>query len=160
MWNCQDIYRSHFWTNFSMMMLDKRSKVEISELVLNYVPFLIMPLFDPLGRPTVMAGRDHCFCTCPSVPTFQNLAKQNKDKTMFATGKTVGQGEWIIDDTCLVYIIIKFIQIFFGTGFYHPVLRKPFSFHIIFDMLTSCDFGHLVQCQVHGAWLEIIWGLS
>ena len=39
----------------------------------------------------------------PSVPTFQNLAKQNKVKTMFATGKTVGLAEWIIDDTCLVF---------------------------------------------------------
>ena len=58
---------------------------------------------DPLGRPTVY--RDHCFCTChPSVPTFQNLAKQNKAKTMFAIGETVGLAEWIIDDTCLVCI--------------------------------------------------------
>ena len=59
---------------------------------------------DPLGQPTVTAGRDHyCFCTCcPSVPTFQNLAKQNKAKTLFATGETVGLAEWIIDDTCLV----------------------------------------------------------
>ena len=53
---------------------------------------------DPLGRPTVPAGSDHCFRTCcPSVPTFQNLAKQNKfqAKTMFTTGKTVGRAEWI-----------------------------------------------------------------
>ena len=27
---------------------------------------------DPLGRPTVTAGRDHCLCTCrPSVPLFK-----------------------------------------------------------------------------------------
>ena len=40
----------------------------------------------------------------PSVPSFQNLAKQNKFqvKTMFTTGETVGLAEWIIDDTCLV----------------------------------------------------------
>ena len=47
---------------------------------------------DPLGQPTVTAGRDH----------FSNLEKQNKAKTMFATGETVGLAEWIIDDTYLV----------------------------------------------------------
>ena len=41
----------------------------------------------------VTACRNHCF---------QNLAKQNNVKTMFATGETVGLAEWIIDDTCLV----------------------------------------------------------
>ena len=62
-------------------------------------------LVDPLGSPKVTAGRDHCFCTCcPSVPTFQNLAKRNKAKTMFATGETVGLAEWIIDDICLVFL--------------------------------------------------------
>ena len=60
-------------------------------------------VIDPLGRPTVTAGRDHCFCTCrPYVPTFQNLAKQNETKTTFTTSETVGLAEWIIDDTCLV----------------------------------------------------------
>ena len=39
----------------------------------------------------------------PSIPTFQNLAKQNKAKTMFAT---VGLAEWIIVDTCLVILIV------------------------------------------------------
>ena len=34
----------------------------------------------------------------PYVPTFQNQAKQNDVKTMFATGATVGLAEWIIDD--------------------------------------------------------------
>ena len=60
------------------------------------------PCIDPLGRPTVTVGSDHCFfahIVCPSVPTFQNKAK-----TMFATGETVGLAEWIIDDTCLVSI--------------------------------------------------------
>ena len=58
----------------------------------------------------------------PSVPTFQNLAKQNKARTMFATGETVGLAEWIIDDTCLVYSIFNritpawlgIINVFFG----------------------------------------------
>ena len=61
---------------------------------------------DPLGRPTVTVGSDHCFRTCPSVrpsPSFQNLAKQNRfqAKTMFVIGETVGLAEWIIDDICL-----------------------------------------------------------
>ena len=33
------------------------------------------------------------------VRPFQNLAKPNRAKTMFATGETVGLAEWIIDDT-------------------------------------------------------------
>ena len=65
--------------------------------------------FDPRGRPTVPAGSDHYFRTCcpyirhyvAYVPTFQNLAKQNKVQTkiVIATGGTVGLAEWIIDDT-------------------------------------------------------------
>ena len=46
----------------------------------------------------------------PSVHTFQNLAKQNKAKTMFATGETVGLAEWIIDDTCLVNIVNTYFR--------------------------------------------------
>ena len=70
---------------------------------------------DPLVQPIVTAGMDHYFRTCfrpfirPSVPTFKNLAKQNKVKTMFTSGETVGLGEWIIDDTFLVNLIfLKF----------------------------------------------------
>ena len=45
----------------------------------------------------------------PYVPTFRNLAEQNKFqvKTMFTTGEIVGLAEWIIDDTCLVLYIIR-----------------------------------------------------
>ena len=64
---------------------------------------------DPLGRPTLPAGSDHYFRTCfrpsASVPTFQNIAKQNKCrlKIMIAiSGGTVGLAEWIIDDTYLI----------------------------------------------------------
>ena len=32
-----------------------------------------------------------------SVPTFQNLAKQNKFQAMFSTGETVGLADWIVD---------------------------------------------------------------
>ena len=40
----------------------------------------------------------------PSIPTFQNLAKQNKVQAI-ATGGTVGLAEWIIDDS---HILFKF----------------------------------------------------
>ena len=65
------------------------------------IAFLSAALFfDPLGQTTVTAGSDHCFRTCcpsvcpyirPSVPTFQNLAKQNQfqAKTMFTTRETL-----------------------------------------------------------------------
>ena len=61
--------------------------------------------FDPLGRPTIPAGSDHCFATCcpyvrPS-PLYKS-SKTKRQKTMFATGETVGLAEWIIDDTCVV----------------------------------------------------------
>ena len=36
---------------------------------------------DPRGRPTVTTDSDHCFhMWCPSVPTFQNLERQNNFK--------------------------------------------------------------------------------
>ena len=58
---------------------------------------------DPPGRPTVTAGRDHCFCTCRlSVATFQNLAKQSENNVCY--WQDCGLAEWIIDDTCLVEI--------------------------------------------------------
>ena len=51
-----------------------------------------------------MAGSDHYFRTwclsfLPSVPTFQNLAKQTNSQVriVIATGGTVGLAEWIID---------------------------------------------------------------
>ena len=68
---------------------------------------------DPLGRPTIKAGSDHCLHTCcPYVrPTFQNIAKQNEFqvKTMFTTGEIVGLAEWIIDDTlfCFLYFCLR-----------------------------------------------------
>ena len=66
-------------------------------------------IFDPLGRPQSWPVLIIVFAQVvrPSVPTFQNLAKQNKiqAKTMFTTGETVGLAEWIIDNTCLVYLI-------------------------------------------------------
>ena len=72
--------------------------------------------FDPLGQPTVMAGRDHCFCTCrpfvrPSVRS--HFSKQNKfqAKTMVSTGETVGLAEWIIDDSCFYYFCAQWYDV-------------------------------------------------
>ena len=44
-----------------------------------------------------------------SIPTFQNLAKQDKfqEKTIFTTDETVGLVEWIIDDTWLAKLIFN-----------------------------------------------------
>ena len=55
---------------------------------------------DPQSRPDNLSVRT-------SVPTFQNLAKQNKfqPKTKFTTGETVGLAEWIIDDTNLSFFL-------------------------------------------------------
>ena len=51
------------------------------------------------------AGSDQFFAHVvrTSVPTFQNLRKQNKfqKKIMFATGETVSLAEWINDDSYL-----------------------------------------------------------
>ena len=60
-------------------------------------------LCDPLGHPTITAGSDNCFAHVvrpsvrKSVPTFQNIAEQNKflEKTMFLA-------EWITDDACFL----------------------------------------------------------
>ena len=51
---------------------------------------------DPLGQPTVPAGSDNCFCTCPS-PLFFKSSKAKQQKTTVSTGETVGLDEWIID---------------------------------------------------------------
>ena len=67
-------------------------------------------IVDPLGQPTVKAGRDHCFRKCcPSVrqfPLFKS-SKTKQQKTMFATGETVGLAEGIIADTCPVHSVFK-----------------------------------------------------
>ena len=58
----------------------------------------------PQSRPVVIIVFTHVVRT--QVPTFQNLAKRYKFqvKTMFITGEIVGLAEWIIDDTCLVFL--------------------------------------------------------
>ena len=69
-------------------------------------------------RPTQTAHRDHCFRTCrPSVPTFQNLVKQNKAKTMF---ETVGLGDvdhWRPHVTCCKFWLPLLISQFTSSCF-------------------------------------------
>ena len=106
-------------------------------------PYLIFRgFFDPRGQPTVMAGSDHCFCTCrPFVRRYvcPHFSKQNKFqvKTMFATGETVSQAEWIIDEICLVFLSFSYLTKF--SLFMHT---KQFSlqyniFHLTFYLMRK-----------------------
>ena len=86
---------------------------------------------DPLSQPKATAGRDHCFRTCcPSV----NSRKTKQQKTMFATGVTMGLAEWIIDDTCLVPVFIGPSKI------WHAVVRT----YIIDKAVFGTDFLLLI----------------
>ena len=73
---------------------------------------------DPRGLPTVTASSDHyfhswCLSVCPSVLTFENLAKPNKFQVriVIITGDTVGLAEWIIDSmahmSCIIIRLVK-----------------------------------------------------
>ena len=50
--------------------------------------------FDPLGRPTVTAGRDHCFCTCrPSIrPHFSKSSKTKQSENNVHYWRDCGLG--------------------------------------------------------------------
>ena len=125
------------------------------------------PLFihgiDPHGQPKVTAGRDHCFRTCcPSVrpsPLFKSR-KTKQQKTMFATGVTVGLAEWIIDDTCLVnYLwllnfsnyflsnIERLFSIFCRTIFGQAITFIPTFVHTLYYLYSKHIFH---MCQVYG----------
>ena len=67
---------------------------------------------DPLGRPTVMAGGDHCFRTCCSFISLGQKQNKFQAKATLTTSETVGLAEWIIDDTCLVHDILQDTIIF------------------------------------------------
>ena len=66
-------------------------------------PHVLIHSADPHIRPVVITVSAHV-----SVHAFQNIAKQNKLQVniMIATGVTVCLAEGIIDDTCLVYVIL------------------------------------------------------
>ena len=71
------------------------------------VGFLVLCLpIDPLGLPTVTAGSDHWFANVVRPSVRSHFFKIFTLKTMVTTGKTVGLAEWIIDDTCHVYIFL------------------------------------------------------
>ena len=77
----------------------------------------VASLIDPLGQPTVVVGRNHCFLTClPSVrPHFSKSSKTKQGiKTIFATGYTATLPEWIIDAICLVRF--AFVRSIFQNG--------------------------------------------
>ena len=71
----------------------------------------------------------------PSVPTFKNLAKQNKVKTMIATGETVGLAEWIIDDKCRIVLCITCAFVYF---------QFPSESLQILRMVTDNENGTLI----------------
>ena len=59
-------------------------------------------LFDPLGQPKVMAVGIIVFAHVVRPSPLFKSRKTKQQKTMFATGVTMGLAEWIIDDTCLL----------------------------------------------------------
>ena len=78
---------------------------------------------------------------------FQNPSKQNKfqAKTLFTTGETVGLAEWIIDDTCLIYVLISI----YG---WHMVSDISFLESRLLDILMKLSTGYTISasCLVCG----------
>ena len=71
--------------------------------------------------------------TCPSVcpsPLFKSSKKQQK--TMFATGVTMGLAEWIIDDTCFVHVMLREFSYNFINSF-------SLVYHLNLAAWISCD---------------------
>ena len=63
---------------------------------------VIKNLIDPLGQPTVTAGNVIIvFANVVRPSPLLKSSKTKQQKTMVATGETVGLAVWIIDDTCL-----------------------------------------------------------
>ena len=91
---------------------------------------ILVFIIDPLGQTTVTAGRDNCYRTCcPSATTFQNLAKPNKVKTMFAHVETVGLAEWIIECSlsCILICIFLCFKIMCTHKFARALVEHKFS---------------------------------
>ena len=62
---------------------------------------------DPQSRPVGIIVFAHVIR--PSVRHhFSKSSNKSQAKTMFASGETVGLAEWIIDDTCLVFIAFQY----------------------------------------------------
>ena len=78
----------------------------------------LIHLADPQSRPVMIIV--FARFVRPSVPTFQNLIKQNKFqvKTLFTTGEIVGLGEWIMEDSCIVLHIFEHQKVhYFSSNF-------------------------------------------
>ena len=60
---------------------------------------------DPQSRPVGITVFSHVVRSYVRPSPLSNLTKQNKQKTIFATGETVGLAEWIIVKTFFIYII-------------------------------------------------------
>ena len=93
-------------------------------------------LVDPRGRPTVTAGSDNYFCTCclsvrPSVPTFQNLAKQNKENNDHYW-RDCGSGR--VDHwwhPCLVFLIFHRLSSWFYLFFTFTLEKSSWHFRLM-----------------------------
>ena len=74
--------------------------------------FILIHSANPKSRPIGIIVFAH---VVRPYPLFKSR-KTKRQKTMLATGVTMGLAEWIIDDTYLVYII------FFVSGFHGPLV--------------------------------------
>ena len=84
-------------------------------------------------------------------PHFSYIAKQNKLKRMFATCETVGQVEWIMDDSCLVnsYLVSLILNEFpTSEGFFHTCKKYYFYFQKKkhFCMMDRGDYFFFCLC--------------
>ena len=90
-----------FFCNFRFLLVYKRNSSTLFQRKNTRC------IFDPLGRPTVPAGSDNCFCTCFRPYVRHHVSKQNKtspENNDHYWWGTVGLAEGIIDDTCLVFL--------------------------------------------------------
>ena len=113
--------------------------MKISDIKMLYYYLRLIHSANPQSRPVVISVFTHVIrpSVSTSVPTFKNLAKQNKFqlKTMFTTGDIVDLAKWIIDDT-LSYL------------FFQDRAAETYNF----DQRTSDQSGfeeNLLQFQVY-----------
>ena len=97
---------------------------------------------DPLGQPTITAGNDHCFHTCPS-PYFKNRAKRSKFqvKAVIATGGIVGLAQGII------VLLLLFYEVY-ETRFYSGVKCT------VHPVPTTAEFASAAFAR----WITIVLG--
>ena len=83
------------------------------------IPYKLIHSANPKSRPVGIIVFAHV--VRPS-KHFKSI-KTKQQKTMFATGVTMGLAEWIIDDTCLVCVIFE--QIFIVQKGSPPLCKFP-----------------------------------